>query len=143
MTYFMWTQFWPITELQRIDRKTRKIMVENTAKHPLGSTELFYLPRNKGGQGIKSLCPVYTAQTNPGSTRLCSHGQIQKTRVNTNLGQTRVCFSHAGQLVAFPGEVIVFCNQVYCFVRFALTFASNTPQSLMGERANEHVQNPN
>ena len=58
---------------------------------------------------------VYTAQTNPGSTRLCSHGRIPKTRVNTNLGRTRVSFSQTGQLVAFPGEVIVFCNQVYCF----------------------------
>ena len=68
--------------------------------------------------------PVYTAQTNPSSTRVktnpgsirfCSHRQIPKTRVNTNLGRTRVSFSHAGQLVAFSGEVIVFCNRVYCF----------------------------
>ena len=27
--YFMWTQVWPITELQRLDRESRKIMVEN------------------------------------------------------------------------------------------------------------------
>ena len=74
-----------------------------------GSTQVE--PTSRGG-----LSPVYTAQTNPGSTRLCSHGQIPKTRVNTNLGRTRVSFLHAGQLVAFPGEVIVFCNQVYCFV---------------------------
>ena len=39
-------------------------------------------------------------QTNPGSTQLCSHGQKPKTSVNTNLGRTRVNFSHAGQLVA-------------------------------------------
>ena len=32
------------------------------------------------------------------------------TRVNSKLGRTRVSFTHA-----FPGEVIVFCNQVYCF----------------------------
>ena len=38
-----------------------------------------------------------------------------------------------------PGEVIVFCNQVYCFVKFSLTFASN----LMGERTSAHVQNQN
>ena len=82
-------------------------------------------------------------KTNPGSTRLCSHGQIPNMRVNTNLGRTRVSFSHASQLVAFPGEDIVFCNQVYCFVRFALTFASNTLQSLMGERTSAHVQNQN
>ena len=55
MTCFMWAQEWPITELQRIDRETRKIMIENGAKHPLGSTELLYLPRNIGGRGIKSL----------------------------------------------------------------------------------------
>ena len=43
MTYFMWIQVWPIAELQRLDRESRKCMVENGAKHPLGSTELFYL----------------------------------------------------------------------------------------------------
>ena len=29
LTYFMWTQVWLITELQRIDHKTRNIMVKN------------------------------------------------------------------------------------------------------------------
>ena len=43
--------------------------------------------------------PVYTAQTNPGSTRLCSHGQKPITRVNTNLGRARVNFSPVCQLV--------------------------------------------
>ena len=64
------------------------------------------------------LSPVYTAQTNPGSTWLCSNVQKPKTPVNTNLGRTRVNFSHAGQLVAFTGEVIIFRNQVCCFVNF-------------------------
>ena len=63
-----------------------------------------------------NLSPVYTAQTDPGSPQLCSHGKKPKTRVNTNLGRTRVNFSYADQQVAFTGEVIVFCNQVYCFV---------------------------
>ena len=71
------------------------------------------------------LSPVYTAQTNPGSTRvktnpgsiqLRSHGQKPKTPVNTNLGRTRINFSCAGHLVAFTGEVIIFRYQVYCFV---------------------------
>ena len=49
-----------------------------------------------------------------------------------------------GQPVAFPGEVIVFCGQVYCFVTFSLTLTfSNTPQSLMSERTSVHVQNQN
>ena len=55
ITYFMWTQVWPITELQIIDCETRKIMVENRAKHPLDSTERLYLPRNIGGREMKSL----------------------------------------------------------------------------------------
>ena len=55
LTYFMWTQVWPITELKRIDRETRKSMVENGARYPLGSNELLYLPRNTGERGMKSL----------------------------------------------------------------------------------------
>ena len=29
LAHFMWTQVWPITELQRLNRESRKIMVEN------------------------------------------------------------------------------------------------------------------
>ena len=66
---------------------------------------------------VRDLSPVlYTAQTNPGSTRFYSHGEKTKTRVNTNLGRARVNSSHAGQLVVFAGDVTIFCNRVYCFV---------------------------
>ena len=34
MSYFMWTQHWPTTELRDIDREARKIIVENGGKHP-------------------------------------------------------------------------------------------------------------
>ena len=85
-------------------------------------------------------CPVYTGQTNPGSTRLCSPARTNtKTRVNTNLGRARVSFSHAGQLVAFTGEVIIFCNQVHCFRTFSLTFVS----IMATKRPSVHVQNQN
>ena len=53
--YFMWTQVWTIAELQRLDRETHKVMVSNGAKHPLGSTDLLYLPRKLGGRGLKSI----------------------------------------------------------------------------------------
>ena len=36
-------------------------MVENGAKHPLGSTELLYLPRRLGGRGLKSVEEEYKA----------------------------------------------------------------------------------
>ena len=53
--YLMRTQKWPIADLQQLDRETRKIMVENGGKHPLGSKALLYLPRKVGGRGLKSV----------------------------------------------------------------------------------------
>ena len=44
------------------------------------------------------ISPVYTAQTNPGSTRLKLTRvsfSLEKCRVNTNLGRTRVSFDFA------------------------------------------------
>lgn len=55
LSYLMWTQVWPIAELQRLDRETRKVISENGGKHPLGSTALMYLPRKSGGRGLKSV----------------------------------------------------------------------------------------
>ena len=46
----MKTQVWPIAELQRLDRETRKILVESGVKQ--GSTELLYLPRTVRGAGV-------------------------------------------------------------------------------------------
>ena len=57
LVYFMWTQVWPITELQRLDRESRKIMVENGGKQPLGTSDL--LPRRVGGRGLKSIEAEY------------------------------------------------------------------------------------
>ena len=59
LVYFMWTQVWPITELQRLERESRKIMVENGGKHPLGTSDLLYLPRKVGGRGLKSIEAEY------------------------------------------------------------------------------------
>ena len=59
LSYMMWTQRWPISELQRIDREARKIMVENGGKHPAGSSALLYLPRENGGRGLKSVEQEY------------------------------------------------------------------------------------
>ena len=57
LVYFMWTQVWPITGLQRLDRESRKIMVENGGKHPLGAGDL--LPRRVGDRGLKSIKAEY------------------------------------------------------------------------------------
>ena len=55
LTYLMWTQHWPLTQLREIDRETRKVVSENGGRHPLSSTALFYLPRVAGGRGMKSV----------------------------------------------------------------------------------------
>ena len=59
----MWTQHPPITELQRIDREMCKIVVDSRqgGKHPLGSTALYHLARQCGGQGLGSVEAEYKA----------------------------------------------------------------------------------
>ena len=59
LTYLMWTQHWPLTELREIDRETRKVVSENGGRHPLSSTALFYLPRVAGGRGMRSVEQEY------------------------------------------------------------------------------------
>ena len=51
----MWTQQWPLSELRDVDRAARKIIVENGGKHPASLTSLLYLPREKGGRGLRSV----------------------------------------------------------------------------------------
>ena len=48
MSYYMWTQYWPISELKQIDKVACKIVVENAGKHLCGSTSLLHLSRDKG-----------------------------------------------------------------------------------------------
>ena len=59
MSYFMWTQHWPMTELRQVDRHARKIVTEGGGKHPCGTTSLLYLPRDKGGRGLRSVESEY------------------------------------------------------------------------------------
>ena len=55
LRYLMWTQHWPLSELRDVDRAARKIIVENGGKHPASLTSLLYLPREKGGRGLRSV----------------------------------------------------------------------------------------
>ena len=70
ITYFMWTQVWPIAELQRIVRATRKVITENGGKHPLASTDLLYLSRQTGGRGLKTVEAEYKATKIKAAVRL-------------------------------------------------------------------------
>ena len=51
----MWTQTWPIANIQHLDREGRKIIVENGGNHPKGSTAILYMSRKLGGRGLKSV----------------------------------------------------------------------------------------
>ena len=57
--YLMWTQQWPVMELKQIDREARKIVVES----PCSSNALLYLPRNRGGRGLRSVEMEYKSTT--------------------------------------------------------------------------------
>ena len=45
---------WKKSELQTMDRKTRKIMTIYQALHPRANVDRLYLPRKEGGKGLLS-----------------------------------------------------------------------------------------
>ena len=74
--YLMWTQQWPITDLQQIDRKARKIVVENGGRHPCGSNALLYLPRSQGAEAYVRL----RWNIKPRRSRVQLDSTVMKTR---------------------------------------------------------------
>ena len=59
LSYLMWTQTWPLAQLQQVDREARKIIVEFGGKHPQGSTAILYMSRKCGGRGLRSVETTY------------------------------------------------------------------------------------
>ena len=55
LRYLMWTQHRTLSELRDVDIAARKIIVENDSKHPASLTSMLYLPRGKGGSGLRSV----------------------------------------------------------------------------------------
>ena len=43
LTYLMWTQTWPIANIQQLDREGREIIPENRGNHFKGSTAILYM----------------------------------------------------------------------------------------------------
>ena len=70
----MWTQQWPATELKKLDREARKIVVENGGKHPSGSTALLYMSREKGGRGLRSIEEEYKVRKIKAAVKLYGNG---------------------------------------------------------------------
>ena len=72
-TYLMWTQHWPITELRVIDREASKIICESGGKHPLSSTAVMYLAKEKGGRGLRSVEREYKLTKIKAAMKLCQN----------------------------------------------------------------------
>ena len=49
----MWTQTWPLANLQHLDREARKITVENRGNHPQGATAVLYMSRTSGRREVR------------------------------------------------------------------------------------------
>ena len=46
---------WNKEELQTLDRSTRKLLTSHNAIHPRSNVDRIYLPRDKGGKGLKEI----------------------------------------------------------------------------------------
>ena len=55
LTYLVWTQTWPISNIQKLDRQGRKIIVESGGNLPKGSIAILYTSRKLGGRVLKSV----------------------------------------------------------------------------------------
>ena len=54
---------WNISDLQRMDRKTRKLLTCNRMLHPKSDVDRLYLPRGKGGRGLLQVEQSYRVAT--------------------------------------------------------------------------------
>ena len=54
---------WTITDLQRLDRKTRKLLTANRMLHPKADVDRLYLPRRDGDRGMIQIELSYRTTT--------------------------------------------------------------------------------
>ena len=81
LAYLMWTQHWPVTELKKLDREARKIIVENGRKYLSGSTAILYIPREMGGRGLRLIEEEYKVTKIKVSVKLYRNGDPAITMV--------------------------------------------------------------
>ena len=54
---------WKISEIKRLDRKTRKLLTIRRMHHPKADVNRMYLPRRIGGRGLTKLETAYKSTT--------------------------------------------------------------------------------
>ena len=57
--YFMWSEKFNIGDIREIDTSIREILNQVKAKYMLQANSSLYIPRNKGGRGLKKLETIY------------------------------------------------------------------------------------
>ena len=93
LTYPIWTQHWPLGDLQSIDRETRKLNSENGRRHPLSSTAVLYFPRDKSGRGLKSVEQEYKLIKTKMTMRLYENPDPMKEKVEDQRWQGRLLWT--------------------------------------------------
>ena len=53
---------WHQDELQKLDRKTRKLLTIHGQHHPQADTDRLYVPRKRGGRGLIQLEEAHTVE---------------------------------------------------------------------------------
>ena len=59
VTYSFNAVNWNLEEIQRIDRKIRKLITLNRMHHPKADLSSMYIPRKEGGRGMMNLEMAY------------------------------------------------------------------------------------
>ena len=54
---------WTIEDINRLDRKTRKLLTINRMHHPKADVDRIYVPRKEGGRGLLQLLAAYKTTT--------------------------------------------------------------------------------
>ena len=70
-----------MTELKTLDREARKKVVENGGKHPSGLTAILYMPREKGGRGLRSIEEEYKVTKIKAAVKLYRNGDLAMAMV--------------------------------------------------------------
>ena len=59
MEYYMWSERFNLTDIRELDKIIREVMNQYHAKYSLQMNATLYLPRQKGGRGLRNLEMVY------------------------------------------------------------------------------------
>ena len=65
---------WHQEELQKLDRKTRKLLTIHGQNHPKADVDPLYVPRKQGGRGLMQLEAAHAVEI----TKLMEYGDRRK-----------------------------------------------------------------